>query len=284
MKIEYCCTHWGNEDKTLDHFFSDLLKESYSGVEINLPVNSRFDFLLYEKIQKLKSKGNFKFIAQQVLEQKNESAEAYCKRLIERLEYLIIFQPDAINSHTGKDFFSFDDNCRIIETVEKYSIRHNIPIFHETHRGRFSFHLQTLLPYLEKFPSIKLTADFSHWCNVSESMLQGQEDALNLVIPHIRHLHARVGFEQSAQVNNPFAPEWAKHLNIFINWWQNILNYHINSGLETFSITPEYGPFPYMPTMPFTQEPVANPWKINAKMKTYLQNQLKLTKQCEPYL
>ncbi len=55
-------------------------------------------------------------------------------------------------------------------------------------------------------------------------MLEDQQDTVSQIIPHIHHLHARVGYEHGPQVNDPFAPEWNIHLTTFIGWWQKILN------------------------------------------------------------
>lgn len=150
----------------------------------------------------------------------------------------------------------------------------NIPIFHETHRGRFSFHAPTLLPYLEKFPNLKLVGDFSHFCVVSESLLQGQEEMLEKIIPHIAHIHARVGSEQAPQVSDPSAPEWKTHLQCFTNWWQQILENGKKNGISEMSITPEFGAVPYLPVLPFTQQPIANQWDNNLFMKEYLTQNL----------
>ena len=49
---------------------------------------------------------------------------------------------------------------KIIELTAQLSKVSGIPIWHEIHRGRFSFHLKTLLRYVEKFPQLKLIADF----------------------------------------------------------------------------------------------------------------------------
>jgi hypothetical protein len=70
---------------------------------------------------------------------------------------------------------------------------------------------------------MKLVGDFSHWCNVSESMLDDQQHILKRIIPHIGHIHARVGYEHGPQVNDPFAPDWKQHLELFTSWWKEIL-------------------------------------------------------------
>jgi hypothetical protein len=142
------------------------------------------------------------------------------------------------------------------------SAKTGVRILHETHRGRFSFHAASLLPYLNKFPEMELVGDFSHFCTVSESMLEDQETIINQIIPFVSHIHARVGFEQAPQVNNPAAPEWNNHVNQFIQWWQAIV------------ISPEFGPEPYMPVQPFSQIPLSNQWDNNVYMMNILKQKL----------
>ncbi|HAS19048.1 MAG TPA: xylose isomerase, partial [Flavobacteriaceae bacterium] len=36
------------------------------------------------------------------------------------------------------------------------------------------------------------------------------------------HVHARVGFEEGPQVNDPQAPEWKKALERHLNLWETI--------------------------------------------------------------
>lgn len=273
MQVKFCGTFWGCEDKSPVDFLKDIVTDGFSGAEINLASgffdNSDFRNALAE----LRSDG-FSFIAQQVLDPRIESVDEYIGRMLDRFYFLASFEPDFINSHTGKDFYSFDDNCRIIEAVENFAVRTAIPVVHETHRARFTFHLSTLLPYLEKFPELKLTADFSHWCNVSESLLEEQGDMLESIITNISHIHARVGWQQSAQVNDPFAPEWEHHLSVFTDWWRKIVAYHAENGRGSMTITPEAGPFPYMPQTPYSKENLADQRQINSKMKNYLNTTL----------
>jgi hypothetical protein len=94
------------------------------------------------------------------------------------------------------------------------------------------------------------------------------------LFPKIQHIHARVGFEQSPQVNNPFAPEWAKYLDQYLTWWKGIIQLKQQFNHSELSITPEFGPYPYMPQMPFSKEPLANQEQLNLEMKNYLQQHL----------
>lgn len=273
MNLKFLYPFWGSEGLKLEEFLSIVKTNGFEGIEMNVPKDSIFETTFYDALNRERSLNpEFICVLQQVLGLQKETADSYRERALKRLDNLVHYQPNFINSHTGRDYFSFDDNCRIIEAIETFSVKYKIPVCHEIHRGRFTFHALTTLKYLEKFPELKLVGDLSHWCVVSESMLQNQDAIIAKVVPHIQHLHARIGFEQTPQVNNPFAPEWEKYFELYLNWWKQILNAHKNR--QQFTITPEFGPYPYMPQQPFTKKPVANQKDINIEMKNYLKAQL----------
>ncbi|PCJ94752.1 MAG: xylose isomerase [Flavobacteriaceae bacterium] len=267
--IKYLYPHWGTKQNTPSDFFYLALSNYFDGIEINLPEDTIFRRQFQDALNSIKlEQPDFICVLQQVLGIQKESPKDYLSRVLVTLEKMLPYQPNFINSHTGKDHYSFSENCNIIEAIEAFSSKHNIPVLHEIHRGRFTFHSKTTLNYLEKFPNLKFVGDLSHWCVVSESMLEDQEELITKIIPHIHHIHARVGFEQSPQVNHPFAPEWQLHLDTFTQWWQEIIDYH--SSKRDMTITPEFGPYPYMPQLPFTKEPLADQHELNCKMKTQL--------------
>lgn len=283
MEITYCCTFWGCENDTPDLFIDKVLSAQYGGIEILLPPpNESFTKIFMEKLEEvINNHPGFIFIAQHLTAQNKDTVDEYISRMKKSLTELAAYQPNFINSHTGKDFFSFDDNCKAIEAALNISSKTGIRILHETHRGRFSFHAASLIPYLKKFPELELVGDFSHFCTVSESMLQDQEEILEQIIPHVSHIHARVGHEQSPQVNNPEAPEWQNHVSIFINWWKKIILHKQKNGWNKMTITPEFGPSPYMPSLPITLEPLSNQWQNNI----FIMNKLKaIFKSNELYL
>ena len=272
MQIRYCCTYWGSEKDTPDVFVNKVLLAGYNGIEIFLPfLKDKFTEAFIEEVEGVMNKNaDFLFIAQHIVAVENSSIDDYINKVKKNLTELSAFQPSFINAHTGKDYFSFDDNCRLIEAALNISNKTGIRILHETHRGRFSYHAASLLPYLQKFPEMELVGDFSHFCTVSESMLVEQEEMIQQIIPHIAHIHARVGHEQGPQVNDPFAPEWENHFKIFEKWWEAILQHKEQKNTQTFSITPEFGPLPYMPSMPYTKQPLSNQWDLNIKMMHHL--------------
>jgi hypothetical protein len=276
MKIRYLCTYWGCESLSAQAFLTRAVDNGFDGVEINIPENPEFIVEFMDTLAAIRAtvNPNFYFVAQQVSAQKKETEAEYTKRFCDRLAFLIQLAPDAINSHTGKDYYSFSSNCKIILEAEQISKRSGIPIWHEIHRGRFTFHLKTLLDYLEVFPNLQFVGDFSHFCVVSESNLDDQFELLKQIFPHVQHIHARIGFEQGPQVNHPFAPEWASYLSKYLEWWQAIIQLHQKRKKQYLTITPEFGPEPYMPLEPFTKKPMASQWNINLEMKNYLINHL----------
>lgn len=275
MQVKYSFPYWGSDHLSPSEFINNIAKEGFDGAELLLQPPNSFadDFLLaIENIRK--QDPDFYFICLQLPFPENNSVAAHINVMEENFRKLSALNPLFINSHTGKDYFSFDDNCRVIEAAMNFSAKNGVRILHETHRGRFSFHAATLLAFLKKFPEMELVGDFSHFCTVSESMLEDQENILLQILPHVSHIHARVGFEQGPQVNNPAAPEWASHLNTFIGWWQQIIDFKKSKGDALFTISPEFGPDPYMPVQPFTKAPLSNQWDNNVFMKNTLKQRL----------
>ncbi len=276
MEIKWLCPYWGQSPVEATVFTDRVIQAGYGGIEIDLPHDKKFRSALLNELAIIaETHSSFVFVAQQVLPAAHEKVSDYISRMISCLEDIAPMQPDFINAHTGKDYYSFDDNCRVIDAVSNFSQQSGIRVLHETHRGRFSFHLAGLLPYLKLFPEIELTGDFSHFCVVSESLLEDQQELLESITPHIAHLHARIGFSQAPQVNDPFAPEWAATLDTYTSWWERVLGYRKKAGDKQFTITPEFGPVPYMPVLPYTQQPVGDQWEINKKMKDRLSERFK---------
>jgi hypothetical protein len=188
-----------------------------------------------------------------------------------RLRNLATAHPIFINSQTGKDYYSFEQNKILIESADALSNETGLKINHETHRGKFSFAAHITKDYLEKLPDLQLTLDVSHWCNVAETFLEDQLETIQLTISRTEHIHARVGFTQGPQISDPRAPEWHAALVTHLKWWDQVIQLQQQKGTSTFTITTEFGPAPYLPLLPYTGLPVADQWDINVFMKHLLQ-------------
>ncbi|MEJ0103429.1 MAG: hypothetical protein WDO19_13130 [Bacteroidota bacterium] len=116
---------------------------------------------------------------------------------------------------------------------------------------------------------MKLTFDVSHWCNVHESLLTDQEETVNLALERVEHIHARIGHSEGPQVNDPRAPEWDEAVKAHFAWWDKVIERKKKNG-EQMTVLTEFGPPTYMPTLPYTQQPLANQWEINVHMMKLL--------------
>ncbi len=172
------------------------------------------------------------------------------------------FVASKIIAHFGRDLWSFDDQLRFFEKALRIEEQFGIPIAHETHRRRPLFSPMNTVNILKRLPTLKITADLSHWCCVTESMLEDHEEAIALVAKNAIHIHSRVGYENSPQVSDPRLPQWAGHVAKFEGWWKQIIAEATLRGDDVMSITPEYGPPSYQQTDPITGKPVADHWEI----------------------
>ena len=176
------------------------------------------------------------------------------------------FAPDFHNSHSGLDLWPERETMTFWEDVLRFQEDNNLDVGHETHRGRILFNPRETLTSLNKFPGLQLTADFSHWVNVCERVLDDEDMGLETVAPRVRHIHARVGYEQGPQVPDPRAPEYAPQLAAHEHWWAAVWKARAALGQSDFTLTPEFGPPAYQHTLPYTQMPVADPWEISLWM------------------
>ena len=263
MKVEFYSTLWGQENKPLEQVFERIKRAGYDGVE---GIVSRND---YKKVMTLLNEYDLKFIGHYA-EPLSNNFEDCLKSYEDNLYFISSMNPVLINAQTGKDIFTFEQICKLIEKAQSIEKETGIPILHELHRGRFTYCYNAIKPFLLAFTHLKITADFSHWCCVSESYLQDQKEQVFEAIQRTEHIHARVGFPEGPQVNDPRAPEWKEALNYHLEWWDSIVEKKKGERVKTFTITPEFGPFPYMPHLPYTFQPVSDQWEINLFMKDLL--------------
>ncbi len=72
-------------------------------------------------------------------------------------------------------------------------------------------------------------------------------------------------------MSDPRAPEWKLNLDSHLQWWEKIIKKCAAQNYEYLTITPEFGPPDYMPTLPYSREPVSDLWEVNLFMKELLE-------------
>jgi sugar phosphate isomerase/epimerase len=200
--------------------------------------------------------------------------EEHARSFEEQYRRAVELGPRFVNSHTGRDIFSLEQNLVVFRAAAKLEREAGVAVLHETHRGRALFSAPAASALLDALPGIRLTADFSHWCCVHESLLEDQAETIRKAVEASWHIHARVGHSQGPQVTHPGAPEWRDALEAHVSWWTQIVERHRQRGTAEITVCPEFGPVPYMPTLPWTRQPVADLWDVNVFMKTLLKERL----------
>lgn len=264
--LKLMATNWGFPG-TVDEFCAKAKKEGYDGIEMWWPANKEQQDILFNAIQKhsleigfLCGAGDSDF--QNHLSQFRSQIDAVTSQQIQRPLY--------INCHSGRDYFSFDQNMQFISYTIEAGKKSGIPISHETHRSRILFAAPIARHFAETMPGLRVTLDISHWCNVHESLLHDQEATVNMILERVDHIHARVGHPEGPQVNDPRAPEWDAAVKRHIEWWDKVVAFKIKQGIKRLSFLTEFGPPDYLPALPYTRQPVANQWEINVYMMNLL--------------
>lgn len=265
MPIRFYAPSWGNT-LPFDLFCQNVKAAGYDGVEMALPLEAA------ERQEILNSLATYDLdLIGQYWQSFETDLDEHSRQYEKYLRNLIAANPAFINCQTGKDFFTFEQNRQLFALAARISEETGVKIIHETHRGKSLFAAHICRDYLTKLPDIRITLDISHWCNVHESLLGDQAEAVALAIAHTDHIHSRVGHPEGPQVNDPRAPEWDTALQTHLGWWDKVVEMHQKNGTQ-LTVTTEFGPTPYMPLLPHTQMPLANQWEINVFMMNLLKN------------
>ncbi|WP_216625358.1 sugar phosphate isomerase/epimerase family protein [Paenibacillus phytorum] len=259
MELKLIKSTWGMQG-SYEELFKQIADAGYAGVETNLP-NTQQEPLFKELLSKYK----LDFIAQ------IQTVENHSETFHELVTRAATFNPKLIVSQSARDCMGWTEQLKFFEQAIVVEKEAGIPVAHETHRHRAMFTPWTTAALLREFSELKITADFSHWCCVCESLLEDQVESLEIAMKRAIHVHARVGFAQGPQVPHPGAPEYAHELAAHEDWWRQIVKYLSSQGAETVTMTTEFGPPGYMPTLPFTNQPVTDLWDICLLMSQRLQ-------------
>ena len=264
MKVKFYCPRWGAEDPW-DPFCKRVKDAGYDGVETAVPFETKEK---NEVLDALKAH-NLELIGQ-YYQSSEKDFELHIKSYERYLRHLITCNPIFINCQTGKDYFPFEQNKRLIELAARVSTETNVKIIHETHRGKALFAAHIAKSFIDAIPGLRLTLDISHWCNVHESLLSDQKETVDLAIGRTDHIHSRVGYGEGPQVTDPRAPEWTGALNAHLGWWDKVVASRQKDGAAQVTILTEFGPPDYLHTLPYTRQPVADQWDINVYMMNLL--------------
>lgn len=262
MELKLFKAAWGMQGDW-DTRLRQIAEAGYTGVETMMPTVAD-----EEHFKDLLKKYNLELILQ-VYTGSEENIKPYpndAKEHIisfeEQVQRAATFKPILINSQSAKDSMPYEGQFEFFKNAIQIEKQIGIPVAHETHRGRSMFTPWTTARLLLDLPELHIAADFSHWCNVCESLLPDQKENLAIAFQRSIHIHGRVGFEQGPQVPDYRAPEYENELKQHELWWDEICTYHQSTERPYLTFTPEFGPPGYMHTQPFTNQPVVDLWEI----------------------
>jgi len=272
MNIDFFCPRWGAEQIPWPEFLQNVLDAGYAGIEW-FPYGEQVDHEAV--IALLKTKDLQWSIVTTVLNAPVDPA-AYTIALRDQLLALSqlgkgIHPPLFISAQTGREYFTEDQISACLQVCREVSRETGIAIHQETHRNKWSYAAHVVAPVLEKHPDTLLTFDVSHWFCVSESYLEDQQPAVQKALAHTRHIHARVGHIEGPQVYEPASAEYAEALDAHLAIWDQYIRLRKEAGAERCTITPEFGPPPYLVFANRNGTPQQEQWRVNLWMKDFLQ-------------
>jgi hypothetical protein len=270
MEIKLLCPLWGHEHLPLKTFLEKIRLAGYDGIDTWVPTKKEDQRMLYDYLQQHQM-----HVVTHQHAAEGSTFKKFRASFIANLHQCAEPGPILINSHTGRDYFTLQQHLDLLDAAQEFSAKTSIVVAHETHRGRLGYSPQMTAELFKLHPDFYITADLSHWVCVTESMLQNFGRVVDEAIVRSRHIHSRVGFEQGPQVSNPMAPEWKYALDNFLGWWDRIVEVNRQINTSILPITTEFGPIPYMPTIPFSHTPVADQFSINCYMKDLLNERYK---------
>lgn len=253
MKLLLIRHLWGI-DEPWEIAFPKIRECGYGGIESSVPKKED-----QERFRKLLDQFRFEYIAQ--IHTSGANYKDHIESFAQQVEAAKELQPMFINSHSGRDYFNESEQIEFFNAAIDIEHKQGIMVAHETHRGRVLYNPWTTSRILSKYKHLKLTADLSHWVCVCERLITDQIDIIKQCARQTLHIHARVGHEQGPQVSDPRAPEFQKHLETHEEWWRLIWESQKERNLTVSTLVPEFGPH-YMPTLPYTNVPLANLWDI----------------------
>ena len=261
-ELKIMATNWGYTGNA-QSFCAAAKKEGYDGIEVWMPGDASGR----EEIANAAAKNGL--MLGFLYGGSDKDPSKHLQQFKEGILAASGFKPIYINCHSGRDFFSIEQNKAFMSYTSELVAKTAIPIYHETHRGRSLFAAHIAREFINKTPDLRLTLDISHWCTVHESALEDQEEVVALALERTDHIHARVGHSEGPQVNDPRAPEWEYVNNRHLKWWDTVIERKRKEG-KRMTILTEFGPPNYLPTIPYTKQPLANQWDINVYMLNLL--------------
>ncbi len=255
MRLSLIRQLWGI-DKPWATTFKSIANLGFDGVEIALPFLDPF-----EKYINMLAENELDIIP--MIFTAGESVDEHVTSFRDQAEAAAKLDPVKINCHDGRDFWSLEQSKSYFGEILSIEKDLGVDVAHETHRGRIFYNPWTTATLLEKFDTLQLCCDFSHWVCVCERLIDDQIDIIQACAERTIHVHGRVGYNEGPQVPDPRVPLYATELEAHERWWDIVWSSQKKRSMDVSTFTPEFGPPPYMQTDPSSGNPLANLWDVS---------------------
>lgn len=279
MSIRIFKTAWGlvgqdAEYATLPDFITSAHAEGYSGVEFPvfyLDLEPDGAEAAARSVQERLQESGLEYIALIATRTDNWGAyDAHLESFRSQCRQAAELGARKAAVHAGADSFGAGRGFEFIEACRSIAHGSGIRPCFETHRGRILYNPFVTAELLDRIPDLELTSDLSHWLLVVDRIPNDIMNLFERASARSGHLHARIGHEKSPQVTEPSDPAWQEHVSLYRRWWQISVDAEASNGRE-LSVSPEFGPPPYMHAEPFTGKPSADIVQANRWMRERLE-------------
>lgn len=273
IQLQLYKTLWGHPG-TFESACRQAVARGFAGIEGPAPMS------VAEQAQWRQLLANYglEFIAEictagSYVPDRGATVQDHLDSLAQKLEASIALAPRFVTCIGGCDAWEEQDSAEFFQRALALAERFDVVISFETHRARSLFNPWVTARLCKQVPAMKLTCDFSHWCVVTERLLDGEEDVLEAIRPHAFHIHARVGYDQGPQVPDPRAERYHDALSRHLEWWRQIWRQKLADNAAVVTMTPEFGPDGYQAIDVVSDKPVGDLWAFNSWMAELLQQQ-----------
>jgi hypothetical protein len=192
-----------------------------------------------------------------------------------------------VNIHAGSDSWTEEQTREYFNRA--LPLCGELPISHETHRGRPLANPFLCHRLCQEFSDLRLTLDASHWFLICERLIGSaaaadscgpnwESSILSLMCERVDHIHARIGTPESPQLGampptvSKGGTAWeleaaAAHEDLWVQVWRS----RAADGDSIVTATPEYGPTPYTPMAVGTGEPLTDVWEVTNDARARLE-------------
>ncbi|HVX24983.1 MAG TPA: TIM barrel protein, partial [Parafilimonas sp.] len=178
FQLKILATNWGFNG-TIDEYCAKVKKDNYDGIEIWWPTEKKDQDELFAALKKYELEVGFLTAGHE--SNYDEHFKTFTN-MVDAAANNTVQRPLYINCHSGRDYFSYEQGKTFIDHTTQLAKATGIKICHETHRSRLLYSSSVARHYIETIPELRVTFDVSHWCNVSETLLEDQPQTVALTL------------------------------------------------------------------------------------------------------